>query len=50
MLAPDARGCPRCAMNFAAESMIDRFIRRFLAGLILVILLVTAFVIYVKTT
>ena len=49
MLAHDARGCPRCAMNFEAESMIDRLIRRFLAGLIVVILIVIAAVIYVKT-
>ena len=50
VLAHDARGCPRCAMNFAAESTIDRFLARFLAGLIIVILIVIAFVIYVKST
>lgn len=25
-LEPHARGCPRCALNLEAESMIDRFI------------------------
>lgn len=50
MLAHDARGCPRCALNFEAEGLIDRFIRRFLGGLIVVIFIVIAAVIYVKTT
>lgn len=50
VLAHDARGCPRCALNFEAEGLIDRFIRRFLGGLIVVIFIVIAAVIYVKTT
>jgi hypothetical protein len=28
VLEPKARGCPRCALNFEAENMIDRFIWR----------------------
>ena len=45
VLAQDARGCPRCAMNFEAESMIDRFIwRRFVPGIIVIALLIVAFV------
>ena len=45
VLAQDARGCPRCAMNFEAESMIDRFFwRRFVPGIIVIALLIVAFV------
>jgi len=37
VLAQNARGCPRCAMNMEAEDMIDRFIRRrVVPGVILV--------------
>ena len=40
VLHQEARGCPRCAMNFEAENMIDRFIwRRFLPGLFLLVVL-----------
>jgi predicted amidophosphoribosyltransferase len=36
VLEQEARGCPRCALNFEAENMIDRFIwRRFVPGLLL---------------
>ena len=50
VLEHDARGCPRCAMNFEAESMIDRFIwRRFLPGIIVIALLVIAFVYLLHT-
>jgi predicted amidophosphoribosyltransferase len=36
VLELEARGCPRCALNFEAENMIDRFIwRRFVPGLLL---------------
>jgi predicted amidophosphoribosyltransferase len=42
-----ARGCPRCALNFEAENMIDRFIlRRVVPGLLLVVLGVIAVVYY----
>ena len=31
-----ARGCPRCALNFEAENMVDRFFwRRLVPGLLL---------------
>ena len=50
VLERDARGCPRCAMNFDAENMIDRFIwRRFLPGFIVVALLIVAFVYLLRT-
>ena len=50
VLARDARGCPRCAMNFEAENMIDRFVwRRLLPGLIVVALLVVAFLYLLRT-
>ena len=45
MLEQEARGCPRCALNFEAENMIDRFIwRRLLPGLLLFV--VVAVVVY----
>ena len=35
------RGCPRCALNFEAENMIDRFFwRRLVPGLVLLLLVV----------
>jgi hypothetical protein len=41
----DARGCPRCALNFDAENMVDRFVRRrLLPGVGLVVLAVVAVV------
>lgn len=40
-----ARGCPRCALNFEAEDMIERFIWRGLVpGLFLVVLAAFALV------
>lgn len=33
MLAPSARGCPRCALNVEAERMIERTIAGFLIAL-----------------
>lgn len=34
----NARGCPRCALNFEAENMIDRFVwRRLVPGLVIVL-------------
>lgn len=41
-LAASARGCPRCAWNAEAESMIDRFLWRRLLPLLLVLLLAVA--------
>jgi predicted amidophosphoribosyltransferase len=50
VLERDVRGCPRCAMNFEAENMIDRFIwRRFVPGVIVVALLVVAFVFLLRS-
>lgn len=50
VLEQTARGCPTCALNFEAEDMIDRFIRRRLApGLLVVILAVIAFVYLFRT-
>jgi len=43
-LAPNARGCPRCARNVEAEEMIDRFIWRRLVPLLILILVVGAVV------
>ena len=41
VLELQARGCPRCALNFEAENMIDRFFwRRVLPGLFLLFLAV----------
>jgi predicted amidophosphoribosyltransferase len=46
-LEQTARGCPRCALNFEVENMIDRFIwRRLLPGLFLLALTVIAVVYY----
>jgi hypothetical protein len=43
VLELQARGCPRCALNFEAENMIDRFFwRRFVPGLLLLFFTVTA--------
>jgi len=43
VLAQEARGCPRCALNFEAENMIDRFIwRLFVPALVLLCLAVVA--------
>jgi len=50
VLDHDARGCPRCAMNFEAENMIDRFIwRRILPGLVIVVLAIIAFLYYLRS-
>jgi predicted amidophosphoribosyltransferase len=44
-----ARGCPRCAMNMDAESMIDRFIwRRFVPGVILLAFAIVALVYFLR--
>ena len=50
VLEYNARGCPRCAMNFEAENMIDRFIwRRFVPGLIVIGLVIFNFVYLLRT-
>jgi hypothetical protein len=50
VLEYNARGCPRCAMNFEAETMIDRFIwRRFVPCIIVLALLIVAFVYFLRT-
>ena len=47
MLEPAARGCPQCALNVEAESMIDRFIwRRFVPGVILLAILAAGALVY----
>jgi len=39
-LEPAARGCPGCAMNFAAEHMIDHFIwRRLVPSIVLIVII-----------
>ncbi len=43
VLEQTARGCPRCALNFEAENMIDRFIwRRLMPSVFLLALAVVA--------
>jgi predicted amidophosphoribosyltransferase len=50
VLEQNARGCPRCAMNFDAENMIDRFIwRRVLPGLSIVVLAIVALIYYLRS-
>ena len=44
VLAPDARGCPRCALNFEAENMIDRFVWLLISGLLIVVLIIVALI------
>lgn len=45
VLEQTARGCPRCALNFEAENMIDRFIgRRLMPATILIVLAAIALV------
>ena len=45
VLEQTARGCPRCALNFEAENMIDRFIgRRLMPAAILIVLAAIALV------
>jgi predicted amidophosphoribosyltransferase len=46
VLEPNARGCPRCALNFEAESMIDRFIWRLLVPSLLLIVLALIALVY----
>ena len=46
VLEHDARGCPRCALNFEAENMIDRFIRRLLLPSLLVLVVAVITLVY----
>jgi hypothetical protein len=47
MLESVARGCPQCALNVEAESMIDRFIwRRFVPGVVLLSILAAVVLVY----
>ena len=42
VLEQTARGCPRCAMNFEAEDMIERLFWRVVPAVILLILAIVA--------
>ena len=42
VLEQSARGCPRCAMNFEAEDMIERLFWRFVPSVIVIVLAVFA--------
>jgi predicted amidophosphoribosyltransferase len=46
VLAQTARGCPRCALNFEAENMIDKFIWRRVAPGVFVVVLALIAVVY----
>jgi len=49
VLEQTARGCPRCAMNLEAESMIDRFIwRRFVPGVALLAFVAVVLVYFLR--
>jgi len=45
-LQPIDRGCPRCALNLEAESMIERFIWRRFVPCILVVTVLAAGLVY----
>ena len=49
LLPPDARGCPQCALNLEAESMIDRLVWRRLVPVLLVLGIVTVFAVFYLT-
>lgn len=45
VIEPNARGCPRCALNLEAENMIDRFVwRRVVPALVIVAMAVVVLV------
>jgi len=47
LLGSAERGCPRCAMNIEAESMIERFIwRRLAPAILLVVVIATAGIVW----
>ena len=48
-LEPGMRGCPQCARNVEAESMIDRVVLRIIvAGVIVIAMVATAALIYLR--
>ena len=46
----NARGCPRCAMNFEAENMIDRFVWRLLVPGVLWVVMALVVIVYLVLT
>lgn len=46
ILAPDARGCPICALNLEAENMIGRFLRRVVVPLVALTVLLVLGILY----
>jgi predicted amidophosphoribosyltransferase len=42
VLEQDARGCPRCAMNFEAEDMIERLFWRLVPSVVMIVLTIVA--------
>jgi hypothetical protein len=46
LLPQNARGCPQCALNLEAESMIDRFVRRRLVPGLIVVGLAIGFAVF----
>ena len=46
LLDADARGCPRCALNLEAETMIERFVWRRLVPAMLIVGIVGVGILY----
>ena len=46
VLEQKARGCPRCALNFEAENMIDRFVWRLVVPSVLMVVMVLLVLVY----
>jgi hypothetical protein len=46
ILAPDARGCPTCALNLEAENMIGRVLWRVLVPIFALTLLLVLAILY----
>jgi hypothetical protein len=50
LLAPDQRGCPRCAYNVEAEAMLGRLLWwRIVPGIVVLALLSVALFLYLRT-
>ncbi len=50
LLAPEQRGCPRCAYNVEAEAMLGRLVwRRLVPGIVILALLSVALFLYWRT-
>ena len=47
-LEPNSRGCPTCALNLEAESMIDRFVLRLLVAVLTIIAIAAGIFLYVR--